>query len=58
MGEHQLISDIEKEFYLAVYDEIKFIEISANEGQLLPCTDWLEAISSSERKRIDNEISK
>ncbi len=32
IGEHQLISDIEKEFYLAVYDEIKFIEISANEG--------------------------
>jgi len=32
IGEHQLISDIEKEFYHAVYDEIKFIEISANEG--------------------------
>ena len=32
IGEHQLITDIENEFYLAIYDEIKFIEISANDG--------------------------
>jgi hypothetical protein len=39
-GENSLIQDIEREFYQAIYDEIKYIEIS-DSSQDSAAYDWL-----------------